>query len=343
LDSEVTAWQRELAEAFSSVDSLCRYLKISTDNLPFPEQYRHFPLRVPKGFVDCMEPGNPYDPLLRQVLPLHDESAVLPGYSLDPVGDLNAVATPGLIHKYQGRVLLISTGACAIHCRYCFRRNFPYADLQLSSQKIQHALNYIQSHPDITEVILSGGDPLLLNDSKLGHLLALLNEIPHVKRLRIHSRVPVVLPSRITTTLLDNLSATAKQVVLVIHANHANELSTSVKQACERLQQRRITLLNQSVLLKGVNDDVEALCGLSEQLFSFGVLPYYLHMLDQASGVAHFAVPEVQALELHRQMRKNLPGYLLPKLVKEQAGAAYKIPVGLQADDNDKARNHPDL
>ncbi|MDD4915258.1 MAG: EF-P beta-lysylation protein EpmB [Methylococcales bacterium] len=327
MDSEVSAWQRALAEAFTSVDSLCRYLDIKADSLPLNIDCQDFPLRVPKGYADCMQPGNPRDPLLRQVLPVLDELKVYPGYSADPVGDLQAVATPGVIHKYQGRVLMIVTGACAIHCRYCFRRNFPYGELQLGSQKIQQAVAYIAGHSDISEVILSGGDPLLLSDDRLNKLLGRLARIPHVKRLRIHSRVPVVLPSRITATLLENLDSTGKQIVLVIHANHANELSAEVGRACERMRQSRITLLNQSVLLKGVNDDAASLCTLSERLFAIGVLPYYLHLLDHASGTGHFAVAERQALGIYRHMRENLPGYLLPRLVREQAGAAYKLPL----------------
>jgi L-lysine 2,3-aminomutase len=274
-----------------------------------------------------MEPGNPYDPLLRQVLPLREELQHFPGYNHDPVGELNAVATPGVIHKYKGRVLLIATGACAVHCRYCFRRNFPYGELQLSSQKLQLAVTYIADRPKISEVILSGGDPLLLNDEKLGHLLQRLGTIVHIKRIRIHSRVPVVLPSRITPPLMDNLLDTGKQIVLVIHANHPKELSAEVGSVCAQLRQRGITLLNQSVLLKGVNDDGDTLCRLSERLFAFGVLPYYLHLLDHASGTGHFAIDDDRAKQIVQHLHRNLPGYLVPKLVEERAGAAYKLPV----------------
>jgi EF-P beta-lysylation protein EpmB len=274
-----------------------------------------------------MEAGNPHDPLLRQVLPLQAELFDYPGYSHDPVGDLPAVATDGVIHKYHGRVLFIVTGGCAIHCRYCFRRNFPYQELQLSTQKTQLAIDFIARREDISEVILSGGDPLLLNDEKLGRLLQQLGLIPHLKRIRIHSRIPVVLPERITPALLDNLSACSQQIVLVIHANHRNELSEAVGEGCALLRQRNITLLNQSVLLKGVNDNGPALCQLSEQLIAFGVLPYYLHLLDKASGVGHFEVSESQALDIMRHMRRNLPGYLAPRLVKEVEGAEYKISI----------------
>jgi EF-P beta-lysylation protein EpmB len=274
-----------------------------------------------------METGNPHDPLLRQVLPLQAELLDYPGYSHDPVGDLPAVATAGVIHKYHGRVLFIVTGGCAIHCRYCFRRNFPYQELQLSTQKTQQAIDFIAEREDISEVILSGGDPLLLNDEKLGRLLQQLSVIPHLKRIRIHSRIPVVLPERITPTLLDNLSACSQQIVLVIHANHSNELSAAVGNSCALLRASNITLLNQSVLLKGVNDSGPALCQLSERLFAFGVLPYYLHLLDKASGVGHFEVAKSQALEIMQHIRRNLPGYLVPKLVKEVAGAEHKIAI----------------
>lgn len=327
MNYKTSSWQQELAEAFTDVETLCRYLQIDPQTLPLLKDFKSFPLRVPRRFVDCMEPGNPDDPLFRQVLPLQNELRDYPGYSHDPVGDLNAVATAGLIHKYRGRVLLIATGACAVHCRYCFRRNFPYGELQLSSQKLLQAMDYIDSQPEISEVILSGGDPLLLNDDKLGHLLTKLAGIGHLKRIRIHSRVPVVLPSRITLPLMDNLLQTGKQIVLVIHANHANELSAEVGAACNQLRQRGVTLLNQSVLLKGINDDGETLCRLSEQLFAFGILPYYLHLLDHASGTGHFATDEEQAKQIVQTMQRNLPGYLVPRLVKEQAGAAYKLPV----------------
>jgi EF-P beta-lysylation protein EpmB len=220
------------------------------------------------------------------------------------------------------------TGACAIHCRYCFRRNFPYAEQQLSAQKWQVALNFLHQHTDISELILSGGDPLLFNDQKLAELLEHLQDIPHLQRIRIHSRVPIVLPERITPTLLEVLGSVTKPLVLVLHANHANELRPAVTTACTQLKQLGVTLLNQSVLLKGVNDNSPALIHLSEKLFQSDILPYYLHQLDHAKGTGHFAVPKQQALQLLEILRKQLPGYLVPKLVTEQAGAAYKIPLG---------------
>lgn len=325
MNTSSSAWQQALNQGFSDLHSLCQHLQIDPQQLPLLDNFRQFPLKVPRQFVDCMEPGNPDDPLLRQILPLQQELLAYPGYHDDPVGDLNAVAAAGVIHKYHGRILLITTGACAVHCRYCFRRNFPYGEQQLSTQKQQQALAFIQQHQEISEVILSGGDPLLLNDSKLGQLITDLSGIAHLKRIRIHSRVPVVLPSRITPELIDLLTASDKKIILVLHSNHANELSDLVASACLALQQRQISLLNQSVLLKAVNDDAESLRQLSEKLFSLGVLPYYLHQLDQARGTAHFAVDDATASHLITELRSTLPGYLVPKLVREQAGAAYKL------------------
>lgn len=318
-------WQRQLAEAFSSVADLCRHLQLDPDSLPLLSHCQEFPLRVPRGFADCMQSGDPNDPLLRQVLPLQDEMAHYPGYTDDPVGDLNAVAQTGVIHKYHGRVLLICTGACAINCRYCFRRHFPYADQQLSTQKLRQALAYVANRPEISEVILSGGDPLLLSDDKLGYLLQAVSDIPHIRRIRIHSRIPIVLPARITPKLLETLRDLPQAAVLVLHANHGNELSPVVAKACQSLKQHGVTLLNQSVLLKGVNDDSQILRQLNEKLFSLGVLPYYLHCLDRAKGIGHFEVSEQRALALMQRLQEQLPGYLVPKLVKEQAGAAHKI------------------
>ena len=324
MNTHTALWQRQLVEAFSSVEALCRHLEIDPTMLPLLPDYPRFPLRVPRGFVDCMQKGNPADPLLRQVLPTQAELQHMPGDSLDPVGDLQAVADAGVIHKYQGRILLISTGACAVHCRYCFRRNFPYNEIQLSTQKLNRALTYISAQHEIEEVILSGGDPLLLNDEKLDRLLLSVGRIDHVKRIRIHSRMPIVLPARITDRFLETLSKLRQQLVVVLHANHPAELSPLVGEACQRLRPLA-TLLNQSVLLKHVNDDHETLCRLSEKLFRFGVLPYYLHSLDRAAGVSHFEVAESEALTLMQTMQSKLPGYLVPRFVKEEAGAAHKI------------------
>ena len=230
-----------------------------------------------------------------------------------------------MIHKYHGRVLLISTGACAIHCRYCFRRNFPYGEQQLASSKIQQAIDYIQHHTEISEVILSGGDPLLLNDEKLAELINTLNMIPQLQRIRIHSRIPIVLPSRITDELLSVFLSSRCAIVMVLHSNHPNELSTKVAHACNKLAGNGVRLLNQSVLLKGINNDAQVLRNLSERLFALGVLPYYLHQLDKALGTAHFEVSDSEALTLFESLKHTLPGYLVPKLVREQSGAPYKL------------------
>lgn len=318
-------WQQQLAEAFTDIDALCAYLNLTVEALPVSKEVaKTFSLKVPRSFAEAIEKGNPDDPLLRQVLPVRDEIEVYPGYSDNPVGDLEAAKAVGILHKYRGRVLLINTGTCAVNCRYCFRRSFPYADLQLGKEKEIAALRYIRENQDITEVILSGGDPLLLSDERLQRLFRQIAGIAHVKRIRIHSRLPIVLPARITQGLLDVLGQSAKPAVLVVHCNHPHELTERVSEACRLLKQKDILLLNQSVLLRGVNDNPTDLIALSERLFENGVMPYYLHLLDKVSGAGHFEVGEAEALELIRQMQAELPGYLVPKLVKEVAGANSK-------------------
>lgn len=318
-------WQQQLAEAFNNIEDLCRYLNLSPNDLPISAAAAEsFPLRVPLSFAACIEKGNAHDPLLRQVLPVSEELLAYPGYSNDPVGDLAAATQIGVLHKYHGRVLFIDTGSCAINCRYCFRRNFPYADLQLSKQQEDAAIKSIQNNTSISEVILSGGDPLLLSESRLARLIRQLDGIEHLKRIRIHSRLPIVLPARITEEFINTLTQSAKQIIIVVHCNHANEINDRVIAACNSLKNSGITLFNQSVLLKGVNNNAETLCELSEQLFSHGIIPYYLHLLDKATGTGHFEVSETEALALMRQVQAALPGYLVPKLVKEQAGATSK-------------------
>ena len=321
----IKTWQQDLTEGFNNINDICEYLNINLTENKLTNLTTNFPLRVPRGFVDRMKKGDINDPLLRQVLPSQDENISNYGYTADPVGDLDSMAEAGVIHKYHGRVLLITTGSCAINCRYCFRRNFPYNDFQLSTKKHQKAINYIQQNQDISEVILSGGDPLLLNDKKILHLLEQLEAIPHIKRIRIHSRIPIVLPSRITPEFCDQLSSIKKDLIFVMHSNHANELDNKVQVACHLLKKADIHLLNQTVLLKGINDNAEQLCSLSEKLFNFGIMPYYLHLLDKAAGTAHFDISEQQGITLMTQIKSTLPGYLVPKLVREQAGAANKI------------------
>jgi len=318
-------WQQQLAEAFNNIEDLCHYLRLSINDLPVSiAAAKDFPLRVPLSFAAGMQKGNPNDPLLRQVLPVKDELFAYPGFSNDPVGDLPSATQTGVLQKYHGRVLFINTGSCAINCRYCFRRNFPYSDLQLGKQNENAGIQTIQENPDISEVILSGGDPLLLSDTRLAKLFTQLSAIKHLKRIRIHTRLPIVLPARITDELINTLAQCPKQIVIVVHCNHANEINHRVIAACKLLKDKGITLFNQSVLLKGVNDNVTALCELSEQLFKHGVIPYYLHLLDKATGTGHFEVSETTAVALVKQVQATLPGYLVPKLVKEQAGALSK-------------------
>lgn len=286
-----------------------------------------FPLRVPRGFVARMRHGDPNDPLLRQVLPLDDEDRIVPGFELDAVGDIAARTGGGVLRKYHGRVLLVATGSCAIHCRYCFRRHFAYADDTAARANWQPALDLIAADDGIDEVILSGGDPLSLATAKLAELTDALAGIAHLKRLRIHTRLPVVLPERVDAGLLAWLRVLPWPVAIVIHANHANEFDPSVDAALARLRAAGATLLNQAVLLRGVNDSVDALAALSERAYTAGVLPYYLHQLDRVAGTAHFEVDDDRARHLHAALSARLSGYLLPKLVREVAGEPGKRPL----------------
>lgn len=288
---------------------------------------RAFPLRVPRGFVDRMQPGDPDDPLLRQVLTTREESLEVDGYSSDPVGDLDSAIAPGVLKKYAGRALLIVTGACAIHCRYCFRRTYPYAHGSLTNRELANAIDLLAADPTIEEIILSGGDPLTLPNSRLDTLVDKLTQIPHVRRIRIHTRIPVVMPERIDSYLLDIVATSRRPVIFVIHCNHAREINASAASAVGALIDAGATVLNQSVLLRGVNDSADALTDLSECLFDIGVLPYYLHQLDPVIGTAHFAVEDAQAIELVDAISGRLPGYLVPRLVKEIPGRSAKTPL----------------
>jgi EF-P beta-lysylation protein EpmB len=282
---------------------------------------------VPRGFVARMRRGDADDPLLLQVLPRAAELRDVPGFTRDAVGDLDARAGRGVLHKYRGRALLVATGSCAVHCRYCFRRHFPYGDETAAANRWHDAIAALGADPSIEEAILSGGDPLSLSTPKLAELTDALAAIPHLKRLRIHTRLPVVLPERIDDDLLRWLAALPFGRVVVIHANHANELDASVAHACAKLAAAGATLLNQSVLLRGINDDAGVLAALSERLFECGVLPYYLHQLDRVAGTAHFEVDDARARALAEALAARLPGYLVPRLVREVAGAASKTPV----------------
>ena len=325
---QIPVWQSALARAITDPAELLAAVGLGEEWLPAAQAAaRLFPLRVPRGFVQRMQWRDPHDPLLRQVLPLADECLASAGYGVDPVGDLNAMVVPGLLHKYEGRVLLTATGACAVHCRYCFRRHFPYADANPLADQWRQSLDYIAGDESITEVILSGGDPLSLSDRRLAELVRRLDAIEHLRRLRLHTRLPIVLPERVNDEMLDWVGATRLKTAIVVHANHANEIDASVVAALKRLKASGTALLNQSVLLRGVNDSAEALMDLSEKLFDAGVLPYYLHLLDKVQGAAHFAVRESDAQQLMAEIGRQLPGYLLPRLVREIPGAPGKIAV----------------
>ena len=327
--TETAGWQQELAQAFTAVEPLLEFLGLSPGQVPgLDRQPDPFRLLVPRGFAALMRSGDALDPLLRQVLPLTDERLATAGFRLDPVGDGPATCRPGLLRKYAGRALLMTHGGCAIHCRYCFRRHFPYMDLGAYGTRIGSGIDQIQTDATLREVVLSGGDPLMLGDEALDPLLARLSAIPHLHRLRLHSRLPVVLPARITDRVCTLLGGRRLPIVLVIHANHARELGDAAHAGLKALRLAGVTLLNQSVLLRAVNDSVDALADLSERLFDCGVVPYYLHQLDRVRGAAHFEVPDPIALGLMEALRERLPGYLVPRLVREVAGAPCKQPLG---------------
>ena len=326
---EPRTWQQELAEAITSLEELAAVLGLSPGELGGTEAAgRHFRLQVPRGFVARMRRGDPGDPLLRQVLPVAAELADEAEYTADPVGEGAAQRTPVLLQKYRGRALLITTQACAVHCRYCFRREFPYSRQGSDAPRWSEALAEIAADPSLEEIILSGGDPLSLSNARLENLTRALAAIAHVRRIRVHTRQPVVLPSRVDEGLLHWLRTSTLPVVLVLHVNHANELDADLAAACAKLRGTGVTLLNQSVLLAGVNDDVRVLAELSVRLFEAGVLPYYLHALDRVRGAAHFAVPDERARALAGQLAARLPGYLVPRLVREMPGAPAKVGLG---------------
>ena len=328
LSAQIPNWQQLWRDSLRDPLELLEMLGLTgfSDRIS-ADAGKAFAFRVPRGFAAKMRHGDINDPLLRQILPLTEEEQLTPGFGIDAVGDLAARGATGVLHKYQGRALLIATGSCAINCRYCFRRHFPYGEETAATGQWQEAIDYLRTDASIHEVILSGGDPLSLTTPKLALLTDALQSLPHLKRLRLHTRLPVVLPERIDAELLAWLSGLPWPVTVVIHANHANELGPDVGEALHRLRQIGTTLLNQSVLLAGVNDKVKALQALSEALHGLGVLPYYLHQLDRVQGAAHFSVPDAQAIVLHRELMAALPGYLVPKLVREIAGEPNKSPL----------------
>ena len=327
MSSTVAVWQRELAGAVRDPATLVRLLNLPQDAVSV-QAAQQFRLLVPHSYLARMKSGDWHDPLLRQVLPLDEELRVVEGFNHDPVGDQNALVADGVLHKYQGRVLLVTTGACAVHCRYCFRRHFPYSESNPVKGEWESALVYLREHTDVREVILSGGDPLTLSDERLASFFSQLQHIPHVIRVRFHTRLPVVLPSRIDAGFQQLLAQLPQQKVMVIHANHAQELAaTDVHDALAALRASGVTWLNQAVLLRGVNDTVDGQADLSESLFAQGVMPYYLHLLDRVAGAAHFEVTQAQAVQLLDALRQRLPGFLVPKLVREVAGEKAKMPV----------------
>jgi len=325
--STVSRWQTELADAVASVRELLEVLQLDPRIGVGSDAGAHsFRLRVPRSYVKRMRRGDAHDPLLRQVLPVTEEHSEHSGFAADPLAEHAAITAPGLLRKYRGRALLIATSACAVHCRYCFRREFPY-EAQVDAPRWREALACIARDEQIEEVILSGGDPLSLSDARLTLLTQALESIPHVRRLRVHTRLPVVLPSRVDAGLLGWLTGLRRPTVIVLHTNHANEIDEEVRAACMKLRHTGATLLNQSVLLKGVNDDSAVLAELSARLFESGVLPYYLHLLDRARGTAHFEVEEPRARRIAGELTAALPGYLVPRLVRERAGAPAKVPL----------------
>jgi len=320
-----TTWQNCLKEMTTSISDLLTQLNLSPEQVSLSQEVaKTFPLRVPQGFISRMKKGDPNDPLLTQVLPITDELKQQPGFIKDPLQEAKVNPIPGLLHKYHGRVLLTLAPSCAINCRYCFRRHFPYEENNPGRQGWDDALVYIADDTSIEEVIYSGGEPLLQSDEALLDLNQKISKIPHVKRIRIHTRMPVVIPERITEEFIHAFTQTRLKTILVIHSNHANEIDDAVAAAMQRLTNANILLLNQSVLLKGVNDSEQALVELSLKLFDANVLPYYLHLLDKVEGAAHFDVDEVSATQLMKLIANKLPGYLVPRLVKETSGMKAK-------------------
>jgi EF-P beta-lysylation protein EpmB len=325
-DHQAPRWQDEMADAITSPDALVAALGLDPQLLTAAHAAAAgFRLRVPRSYLARMRPGDAHDPLLRQVLPVAQELEEMAGYGGDPVGEHAALRAPGLLQKYNGRALIITTSACAVHCRYCFRREFPYSEQAGEAPRWSRALEEITRDSSLEEVILSGGDPLSLSDARLTSLTDALAAIPHVRRLRVHTRQPIVLPSRVDDGLTVWLRTLRLPMVFVLHANHPNEIDAEVREACAKLRASGVTLLNQSVLLSGVNDDVDVLAELSRRLFEAGVLPYYLHVLDRVSGAAHFEIGEQRARLIAGGLAGRLPGYLVPRLVREVYGAPAKV------------------
>ena len=322
------SWQRELRQAVRDASELCRRLGLPPSlAAEAAGGSGEFPTFVTPAYLRRMRPGDPNDPLLRQVMPAVEETDDVPGFTADPVGDEQATLEPGVLQKYAGRALLVTTGVCAVHCRYCFRRHFPYQEIPHSEKAWDRAWETIAADPSLTEVILSGGDPLMLVDAKLTALASKIAAVPHVKRLRIHTRMPVMIPSRVNDELIAWLTDSSLTPIMVIHANHAQEIDCDVAAATDRLRAAGVTLLNQAVLLRGVNDSFRSQADLSHRLIEIGVVPYYLHQLDRVAGAAHFEVPESVGKQIVNQLREQLPGYMVPRYVQEVPGELSKTAI----------------
>ncbi|MGO1750787.1 MAG: EF-P beta-lysylation protein EpmB [Marinobacter sp.] len=330
-DDDNRSWQQLLSDSITSPRELLARLDLPADKWLAGAEAGHrlFQTRVPEPFLARMERGNAADPLLRQVLPLNLETGEAEGFVSDPLEEDGAIQTTGLIRKYRSRALLMVTGQCAINCRYCFRRHFPYDEQRLGPADRQRVLDTLTASPEINEVIFSGGDPLAVNDQLLSQWASAISSIPHIRRIRLHTRLPVVIPQRVCDSLLAWIANTPVQVVMVLHINHAAEIDHSTRQALNQLRSAGVTLLNQSVILRGVNDNADALENLSEALFEAGVLPYYLHAFDPVAGAQHFDVPDEEARLLVRELLSRLPGFLVPRLVREIPGKPAKTPIDL--------------
>ena len=322
------AWQRSMRDGIATLQELLEIVQVDKNRFDAMQPTRgEFPLRVPRSYAARMRKGDPADPLLLQVLPLHAERMDVPGFEPDPLRE-TGLASQGVLQKYRGRALLVTTPACPVHCRYCFRRHFPYTDQVAAKDRWEPALRTLRGMTDVTEVILSGGDPLSLTNRRLGQLLHLIEGLEHIDTVRFHTRFPIVLPERVDHGLLRLLSRNKLHTVMVVHCNHANEIDRSVRTALEAVARTGTVLLNQSVLLKGINDNADRLESLSRALFSCRVLPYYLHLLDPVSGAAHFDVPASRGTKLIEELRRRLPGYLVPRLVREEPGQPGKTTIG---------------
>lgn len=339
---ERTPWAASLAQAIRDPDTLITRLNLpDTLRAAARTAALQFPVMVPESYLARMRPGDPRDPLLLQVLPLAAEENEVPGFQPDAVGDHAARSAPGLLHKYAGRVLLVTTGACAVHCRYCFRRHYPYGEEPRRMSDWEPAFEAIAADDSIDEVILSGGDPLMLTDQRLAEILHRLESIPHLARVRFHSRLPIVLPDRITDDFLRLLQGTRLQSIFVVHANHPAEIEGDCRDALLRLVRGGIPTLNQAVLLRGINDQADVLEDLSRKLINVGVMPYYLHQLDRVAGAAHFEVNEREGLALIERLRARLPGYGVPQYVRERSGEPSKTPVRSSSEPRPAARDVP--